>query len=71
MKCIQNLDNYVCYCMFMQIGSPTALSDSDVFRSISSAASKHHGVYIATGALWGGQDIQKMADRGTLKVTIA
>ena len=28
-----------------------------------------HGLYVPAGALWGGHDIQKMADRGTLKVS--
>ena len=32
------------------------------------AASGTHGIYIPSGALWGGIDIKKMADRGTLKV---
>lgn len=27
-----------------------------------------NGLYIGVGALWGGMDIQRMADRGTLKV---
>ena len=27
-----------------------------------------HALYVPVGALWGGHDIQRMADRGTLKV---
>ena len=31
-------------------------------------AATKHGVYIPSGAFWGGEDIKKMADRGTLQV---
>ncbi|KAH9525693.1 hypothetical protein Btru_002056 [Bulinus truncatus] len=48
------------------IGSPTALADVDLETSLRAAASKH-GLYIPSGAFWGGEDIQKMADRGTLQ----
>ena len=48
------------------IGSPTALADRDIEASLEAAASKH-GLYIPSGALWGGEDIRKMAERGTLK----
>ena len=27
-----------------------------------------HGLYVPAGAFWGGEGIQKMADRGTLQV---
>ena len=47
------------------IGSPTALADRDIEASLEAAASKH-GLYIPSGALWGGEDIRKMAERGTL-----
>lgn len=49
------------------IGSPTALSDPVILQTITTAANSYNGVYIAIGALWGGHDIQRMADRGTLK----
>ena len=48
------------------IGSPTALADGDLESGLKAAASKH-GLYIPSGALWGGEDIRKMAERGTLK----
>lgn len=51
-----------------KIGSPTALADPQVQKALFETASKCHGLYVPAGALWGGQDIQKMADRGTLKV---
>ena len=47
------------------IGSPTALADRDIEASLEAAATKH-GLYIPSGALWGGEDIRKMAERGTL-----
>ena len=53
----------------MQIGSPTALADQAVLDTITAAATNHaHGLYVPAGALWGGHDVKKMADRGTLKV---
>lgn len=48
------------------VGSPTALAAQHVEDKLRQAA-KHHGLYIPAGALWGGSDIQKMADRGTLQ----
>ena len=56
------------YFLDTQIGSPTALSDPVILQTIKTAANSYNGVYIAIGALWGGHDIQRMADRGTLKV---
>ncbi|KAL9982167.1 hypothetical protein ACROYT_G010978 [Oculina patagonica] len=50
------------------VGSPTALANLDVENRLrQKASSGSHGVYIPSGALWGGTDIKKMADRGTLK----
>ncbi|XP_005090933.1 putative L-aspartate dehydrogenase [Aplysia californica] len=48
------------------IGSPTALSDSGLESSLRAAALQH-GLYVPSGAFWGGEDIKKMADRGTLQ----
>lgn len=48
------------------IGSPTALADAETERQLRKAATQH-GLYIPRGALWGGEDIQRMADRGTLQ----
>lgn len=53
------------------MGSPTALANSDVENRLRwKASSGSHGIYIPSGALWGGADIKKMADIGTLKVCI-
>ncbi|ESO93087.1 hypothetical protein LOTGIDRAFT_119936 [Lottia gigantea] len=55
------------------IGSPTALADKDLEVTLRKAA-RVHGLYVPSGAFWGGEDIKKMADRGTLqalKVTIS
>ncbi|XP_033748497.1 putative L-aspartate dehydrogenase [Pecten maximus] len=48
------------------IGSPTALSDAALEAELRNASGSH-GLYIPTGAFWGGEDIKKMADRGTLQ----
>ena len=51
------------------MGSPTALADAAVEEKVVGAVwAGPHGLYIPAGALWGGQDVQKMADRGTLRV---
>lgn len=50
------------------MGSPTTLADDAVREELVEEASQSHGLYVAAGALWGAQDIQKMADGGTLKV---
>ena len=51
------------------IGSPTALADRELEEQLRHEASRAtgYGLYIPVGALWGAQDIKKMADRGTLK----
>ncbi|KAK6745033.1 hypothetical protein RB195_011630 [Necator americanus] len=50
------------------IGSPTCLADSILLDSIESiAATKRRRVLVPAGAFWGGNDIQKMAEQGTLK----
>ncbi|XP_077995667.1 aspartate dehydrogenase domain-containing protein-like [Glandiceps talaboti] len=48
------------------VGSPTTFANQEVEDRLRAAA-KHHGLYIPSGALWGGNDIKKMADRGTLQ----
>ena len=51
------------------IGSPTALADVSLEACLKEAIEQHgHGLYVPSGALWGGEDIRKMADNGTLKV---
>ncbi|GBO14719.1 Putative L-aspartate dehydrogenase, partial [Araneus ventricosus] len=53
------------YCDYM-IGSPTALSDEDLLEELKAAA-KVNGLYVPSGALWGGEDIRKMSDSGILQ----
>ena len=57
---------FVQTCDFM-LGSPTALADPEIEDQLFKAAKVHHGLYVPSGALWGGEDIRKMAERGTLK----
>lgn len=55
----------------VQIGSPTALADAAVEKTVVGEAREGvHGLYVPAGAFWGGHDVQKMADRGTLKVRV-
>ncbi|KAM4651055.1 aspartate dehydrogenase domain-containing protein [Discoglossus pictus] len=50
------------------VASPTALADQDVETKLRKRANlSGHTLYIPTGAFWGGEDIQKMSDRNTLK----
>ena len=50
------------------LGSPTALADENLEKSLYESVDLYgHGLYVPSGALWGGEDIRKMSDRGTLK----
>nr|ACO15335.1 L-aspartate dehydrogenase [Caligus clemensi] len=49
------------------LGSPTALANPDLEAKLRKSAAVKHGLYIPSGAFWGGEDIRKMADRNTLK----
>uniref|UniRef100_A0A4W6BR44 Aspartate dehydrogenase domain-containing protein n=1 Tax=Lates calcarifer TaxID=8187 RepID=A0A4W6BR44_LATCA len=50
------------------VGSPSALSDPDLNQRLRQAAQQHgRTLYVPSGALWGGQDIQRMNDSGSLK----
>jgi len=50
------------------IGSPTALADEDLERRLKKASnSSGNGLYVPAGAFWGGEDVRKMDERGTLK----
>ncbi|KAM9392054.1 aspartate dehydrogenase domain-containing protein [Pholidichthys leucotaenia] len=50
------------------VGSPAALSDPDLNQKLRQASQQYdRTLYVPSGALWGGQDIQKMNDSGTLK----
>lgn len=49
------------------IGSPTALADDTVRCQLEEACKRtSRAVYVPTGAMWGAEDIRRMADRGTL-----
>ncbi|XP_067143867.1 aspartate dehydrogenase domain-containing protein-like [Centruroides vittatus] len=48
------------------IGSPTALADPEVESRLRTAAIQH-GVYVPSGALWGGEDLQKLAETNMLE----
>lgn len=50
------------------MGSPTALADPEVEKALRAASTKH-ALYLPAGAFWGGDDIKKMADRGSLQVS--
>lgn len=53
----------------LQVGSPSALSDFELNQKLRQASVQHgRTLYVPSGALWGGQDIQRMNDSGTLKV---
>ena len=55
-------------CDFM-LGSPTILANEKVEVMLTNAANTFKtGLYVPSGALWGGEDIRKMSDLGTLKV---
>lgn len=50
------------------IGSPTALAKEELERKLRASANLgQFGLYVPAGAFWGGDDIKKMADRGTLR----
>eukprot|EP01135_Chromosphaera_perkinsii_P005918 Nk52_evm4s372 gene=Nk52_evmTU4s372 len=55
----------------VMVGSPTAFADpscENILKQYSGAsAGKYNTLYIPSGAMWGANDIQKMADRDTLK----
>ncbi|XP_075880038.1 aspartate dehydrogenase domain-containing protein [Nelusetta ayraudi] len=52
----------------VMVGSPSALSDCDLNQKLRQAAGKSgRTLYIPSGALWGGQDIQRLNDSGGLK----
>jgi len=50
------------------VGSPTVFADAGVELRLRKSAknSVGHGCYIPSGALWGAQDIEKMASRRTI-----
>ena len=55
-------------CDFM-LGSPTVLANKEIESKLRDSAKKFGtGLYVPSGALWGGEDIRKMSDLGTLKV---
>ncbi|CAN9505714.1 unnamed protein product [Ophioblennius macclurei] len=58
---------FLAHAHFM-VGSPSALSNPDLNEKLRQAAQQYgRTLYVPSGALWGGQDIQRMNDSGTLK----
>ncbi|KAG8182944.1 hypothetical protein JTE90_010573 [Oedothorax gibbosus] len=53
------------HCDYM-IGSPTALNDDELLKDLRNAANCH-GLYVPSGAFWGGEDIQKLSESGMLR----
>uniref|UniRef100_A0A8D0GHY6 Aspartate dehydrogenase domain-containing protein n=1 Tax=Sphenodon punctatus TaxID=8508 RepID=A0A8D0GHY6_SPHPU len=50
------------------VGSPTALADEATERRLRGAVERYgHTLYVPSGALWGGQDLQRMDQLGTLQ----
>ncbi|KAM8824700.1 aspartate dehydrogenase domain-containing protein isoform 1-T1 [Synchiropus picturatus] len=50
------------------VGSPSSLSDPELNHNLRQAARDHgRTLYVPSGALWGGQDIQRLSDCGGLK----
>ncbi|CAI5445981.1 unnamed protein product [Caenorhabditis angaria] len=50
------------------IGSPTCLADQKLFDNLKSVGTKfNRKILVPSGAFWGANDIQKMAEVGTLK----
>ncbi|KAJ7989790.1 hypothetical protein DPEC_G00308160 [Dallia pectoralis] len=50
------------------VGSPSALSDPHLNQQLRQTAENHgKTLYVPSGALWGGQDIQRLNDSGALK----
>ena len=68
--CIQYGSTFLKACDFM-LGSPTVLAKKDTEIQLRDATKTYgKGLYVPSGALWGGEDIRKMADLGTLKVIL-
>ena len=56
------------------MGSPTAMADEATYGKLLNLANSpissnntHGALYTPVGALWGAEDLQRMADRGSLK----
>lgn len=67
---VQDYAGLILNCTNLFIGSPTALADDVTFKTINEKLKQNpeRRVFVPAGAFWGGADIQKMADFGTLKV---
>lgn len=51
------------------VGSPTCFADQELFEKLKNSASRFgRKLLVPSGALWGANDIQKMAEVGSLKV---
>ncbi|XP_076851686.1 aspartate dehydrogenase domain-containing protein isoform X2 [Brachyhypopomus gauderio] len=52
----------------LMVGSPSALANPQLDQALRLAAKQHgNTLYIPSGALWGGQDIQRLNDSGSLR----
>eukprot|EP01095_Lingulamoeba_sp_RSL-Kostka_P004641 TRINITY_DN15877_c0_g1_i1.p1 TRINITY_DN15877_c0_g1~~TRINITY_DN15877_c0_g1_i1.p1 ORF type:complete len:326 (+),score=105.27 TRINITY_DN15877_c0_g1_i1:94-1071(+) len=61
-------ESFLNYCDYL-VGSPTVFHKEEIKNRLVEIAKENNnenGLYIPVGALWGGQDIQKMADRELL-----
>lgn len=54
----------------LMVGSPTCLADPEVEKRLVEAAAQKHGLYVPSGALWGGEDIRKMAEVSSLQACV-
>ncbi|XP_066564803.1 aspartate dehydrogenase domain-containing protein isoform X2 [Amia ocellicauda] len=54
--------------LIVEVGSPSSLSDSTLEGRLRCTAELHgKTLYVPSGALWGGVDIQRLSERGGLK----
>ncbi|MBN3300544.1 ASPD dehydrogenase, partial [Amia calva] len=60
-------ERFLCHAHFL-VGSPSSLSDSTLEGRLRCTAELHgKTLYVPSGALWGGVDIQRLSERGGLK----
>lgn len=70
-KGVDSHNSLRCLFSIWKVGSPSALADADLNQGLRQAAHKYNRtLYVPSGALWGGQDIQRMNDSGKLKVRV-
>ncbi|XP_032093604.1 putative L-aspartate dehydrogenase [Thamnophis elegans] len=65
---VQDYGDFFLKAADFMVGSPTALADVNTDLRLRELAKRTgHTLYIPSGALWGGQDIQKLDDAGMLQ----